>query len=185
MAFVNNISGTKRPNFLESEVGLVLKTREMPASLGVQDGNYKMVLPGMVFPSDDSKAEGIVFEAVDVTNGNMPGSVLVAGRVLSGGLNIASAAKTALSGKGVVFVDTPAVSRGYTVTYDKNDGTGDVPVDSNSYFDGAVAKVSTSYPLTKSGSKQTGWSTSKGGAAVYEVEMTGDVTLYPVWTTTG
>ena len=39
------------------------------------------------------------------------------------------------------------------------------------------------YTLTKAGNKQTGWSTSKGGAAVTEVEITGDVTLYPVWTT--
>lgn len=185
MSYVTNINGTKRPNFLESEIGLVLKTREIPASLGTQDGIYKTVAPGTVFPSNDNKAEGIVFETVDVTNGNMPGSVLVAGRVLADNLNIASAAKTALAGKGIVFVDAPEVTRGYTVTYDKNDGTGDVPVDANSYFDGSVAKVSTSYPLTKSNNTQTGWSTSKGGAAVTEVEMTGDVTLYPVWTTNG
>lgn len=185
MSFVTNISGAARPNFLESEVGLVLKTHEIPATLGVQDGIYKTVAPGTVFPSNDGKGEGIIFEAVDVTNGNMPGSVLVAGRVLADGLNIASAAKTALTGKGIIFVDAPAVTRGYTVTYDKNDGTGDVPVDSNSYFDGSVAKVSTSYPLTKSNNTQTGWSTSKGGAAVSEVEMTGDVTLYPVWTANG
>lgn len=185
MSFVTNISGTKRPNFLESEVGLVLKTREIPASLGVQDGNYKTVAPGTPFPSNDANAVGIVFESVDVTSGNMPGSVLVAGRVLAENLNLATAAKTALAGKGIVFVDTPAVTRGYTVTYDKNDGTGTPPVDGNSYFEGSVAKVSTEYPLTKSNNTQTGWSTSKGGAAVTEVEVTGDMTLYPVWTANG
>ena len=185
MSFVTNISGTKRPNFLESEVGLVLKTREIPASLGVQDGNYKTVAPGTPFPSNDANAVGIVFESVDVTSGNMPGSVLVAGRVLDENLNLATAAKTALAGKGIVFVDTPAVTRGYTVTYDKNDGTGTPPVDGNSYFEGSVAKVSTEYPLTKSGNTQTGWSTSKGGAAVTEVDVTGDMTLYPVWTSNG
>lgn len=185
MSFVTNITGTKRPNFLESEVGLVLKTRDIPASLGTQDGNYKTVAPGTVYPSNDAQAVGIVFEAVDVTNGGMPGSVLVAGRVLAEGLNIASAAKTALAGKGIVFVDTPAITRGYAVTYDKNDGSGTPPVDSNSYFEGSVAKVSTEYPLTKSNNTQTGWSTTKGGAAVTEVEMTGDVTLYPVWTSNG
>lgn len=185
MSFVTNITGTKRPNFLESEVGLVLKTREIPAALGTQDGIYKTVAPGTVYPSNDAQAVGIVFEAVDVTNGDMPGSVLVAGRVLAEGLNIATAAKTALSGKGIVFVDTPAITRGYTVTYDKNDGSGTPPVDGNSYFDGSVAKVSTEYPLTKSNNTQTGWSTTKGGAAVTEVEMTGDVTLYPVWTSNG
>lgn len=185
MSFVTNISGTKRPNFLESEVGLVLKTREIPASMGVQDGNYKIVAAGTPFPSNDGNAVGIVFEPVDVTSGNMLGSVLVAGRVLAENLNLATAAKTALAGKGIVFVDTPAVTRGYTLTYDKNDGTGTPPVDTNSYFDGSVAKVSTSYPLTKNNNTQTGWSTSKGGAAVSEVEMTGNVTLYPVWTSNG
>ena len=154
MSFVTNITGTKRPNFLESEVGLVLKTREIPASMGVQDGLYKTVAPGTPYPSNDANAVGIVFE-------------------------------TALAGKGIVFVDTPAVTRGYTVTYDKNDGTGTPPVDTNSYFEGSVAQVSTDYPLTKSNNTQTGWSTSKGGAAVTEVEITGDVTLYPVWTTNG
>ena len=185
MSFVTDISGTKRPNFLESEVGLVLKTREIPASMGVQDGLYKTVAPGTPYPSNDANAVGILFETVDVTSGNMPGSVLVAGRVLAENLNLATAAKTALAGKGIVFVDTPAVTRGYTVTYDKNDGAGTPPVDTNSYFEGSVAKVSTDYPLTKSNNTQTGWSTSKGGAAVSEVEMTGDMTLYPVWTSNG
>lgn len=185
MSYVTNINGTKRPNFLESGVGLVLKTREIPASLGVQDGIYKTVAPGTPYPSNDANAVGIVFESVDVTSGNMPGSVLVAGRVLAENLNLATAAKTALAGKGIIFVDTPAVTRGYTVTYDKNDGSGATPVDGNSYFEGSVAKVSTSYPLTKSNNTQTGWSTSKGGAAVSEVEMTGDITPYPVWTTNG
>ena len=161
MSFVTNTTCTKRPNFLESEVGLVLKTREIPASMGVQDGNYKIVAAGTPFPSNDGNAVGIVFEPVDVTSGNMPGSVLVAGRVLAENLNLQTAAKTALAGKGIVFVDTPAITRGY------------------------IAPVSTSYPLTKSGNKQTGWSTSKGGAAVTEVEITGNVTLYPVWTTNG
>lgn len=49
MSFVTNISGAARPNFLESEVGLVLKTHEIPATLGVQDGIYKTVAPGTVF----------------------------------------------------------------------------------------------------------------------------------------
>ena len=185
MSFVTNTTCTKRPNFLESEVGLVLKTREIPASMGVQDGIYKIVAPGTPYPSNDANAVGIVFETVDVTSGNMPGSVLIAGRVLAEKLNLQTAAKTALAGKGIVFVDTPAITRGYTVTYDKNDGSGTPPVDGNSYFEGSMAQVSTSYPLTKASNKQTGWSTSKGGAAVTEVEITGDVTPYPVWTTNG
>ena len=184
MSIVTNTAYTVKPNFLESEVGLVLKTREIPETLGVQDGKYKTVAAGTPFPSNDANAIGIVFENIDVTDGNMPGSVMVAGRVLADRLTLASAAKTALSGKGITFVDAPEVTRGYTVTYDKNDGTGTPPVDENSYFAGSIAKVSKEYPLTKSGNTQTGWSTTKGGVAVTEVEITGNITLYPVWTTT-
>ena len=53
----------------------------------------------------------------------------------------------------------------------------------NANTEGSYADVSTEYPLTKSGNTQTGWSTAKGGEAVSKVEMTGNVTLYPVWTT--
>ena len=125
MSIVVNTKAEVRPNFLESEVGLVLKTREIPASMGVQDGKYKIVKAGTPFPSDNSNAVGLVFEDIDVTDGNMPGSVMVAGRVLADRLSLASAAKTALSGKGFTFVDAPEITRGYTVTYDKNDGSGD------------------------------------------------------------
>lgn len=185
MSIVTNITGEARANFLDSEVGLVLKTREIPATLGVQDGKYKIVKAGTPFPSNDANAVGLVFEDIDVTDGNMPGAVMLAGRVLAQRLTLASEAKTALSGKGIVFADAPEVVRGFTVTYDKNDGTGTPPTDATAYAAGSYAKVSTSYPLTKSGNKQTGWSTSKGGAAVSEVEMTGNVTLYPAWTANG
>lgn len=184
MSIVTNVSYGNKPNFLESEVGLVLKTREIPATMGVQDGKFKNVAAGTPFPSNDANAIGLVFEAVDVTDGNMPGSVMVAGRVLADRITVASAAKTALANKGIVFVDAPEITRGFVVTYDKNDGTGTPPVDENVYFDGSTAKVSTDYPLTKSGNKQVGWSTSKGGDAVETVEMTGNITLYPVWQTT-
>lgn len=185
MSFVTNTPGTLRHNFLDSEVGLVLKTRQIPASLGVIDGTRKMVFAGTPFPSDDNQAIGILFEDVDVTSGDMPGSVMLAGRVLGDALNLSGTAKTALGKAGIVFVDTPAIERGYTVTYVKDDGAGTVPVDQNSYFEGTTAKVSTVYPLTKDGNTQIGWATSKGGNAVSEVEMTGDVTLYPVWKSNG
>ena len=184
MSIVTNFKGEVYPNFLASETCLYLVTEQIPASMGVQDGTRKIVKAGTPFPSNDAKATGIIFETVDVTNGDMMGSVMHGGKVLANRLSLASAAKTALSGKGFTFVDAPEITRGYTVTYDKNDGTGTPPVDENVYTEGSYADVSTEYPLTKSGNTQTGWSASKGGDAVSKVEMTGNVTLYPVWTTT-
>lgn len=111
MTFVTNTSGTVRPNFLDSEVGLVLKTYEIDQSKGVADGNRKIVAAGTPYPTDDASAVGIVFENVDVTDGNAPGSLLVAGRVLKDNLTIASATQTALEKLGIVFVTAPTIER--------------------------------------------------------------------------
>lgn len=183
MSHVRRINGTFRPNFLESEVGLVLKTYQISASLGTEDGfGNKIVAAGTVYPSNDGSAVGIVFENVDVTWGDHEGSIMLAGRVLKDRLDVQSAAETTLKSSGIVFVDAPEVTRGYTVTYEKDDGTGTPPVDHNEYSEGSYAPVSTEYPLTKVSNTQTGWATSSGGDAVTSVKMTADVKLYPVWT---
>ena len=185
MSHVYRVNGTFRPNFLESEVGLVLKTYQIPDTMGTEDeyGN-KIVSAGTVFPSNDGSAVGIVFDDVDVTQGDHEGSVMLAGRVLKDRLNVQSAAETPLKASGIVFVDAPEVTRGYTVTYDQDDGTGTPPVDPNEYSEGSYAPVSTEYPLTKASNTQTGWATSSGGPAVTSVKMDEDKTLYPVWTPT-
>lgn len=115
MSFIrheNGISGNAG-YFLESEVGVVRKTREISASGAVDVNGEKYVLAGTPYPSDDSSAEGIVYEDVNVTSGNMPGSVVVAGRVYLDRTTV-SGAKTTLEEKGFVFVDkAPAVERPY------------------------------------------------------------------------
>lgn len=115
MSHINLSKGTYRPNFLESEVGLVLKTHQITQSMGEDDGSgHKIVAAGTVFPSDDTSAVGIVFEDVDVTWGDHEGSVLVAGRVLGDRLSI-SGAKETLEGKGIVFCETPTITRNWAV----------------------------------------------------------------------
>lgn len=119
MSFISNESGqTYAPGwFLESEVGVVRKTRQISqtgASTAPNGGKY--VPMGTIYPSNDANAEGIVYEDVDVTTGDMPGSVVLAGRVYTDRLNgtVAAAAKTALASKGIVFIDSaPAVTRPY------------------------------------------------------------------------
>lgn len=186
MSHFYRVNGTFRPNFLDSEVGLVMKTYQIPSTMGVEDeyGN-KIVSAGTVFPSNDGSAVGIVFTDVDVTHGDHEGSVMLAGRVLKERLDVQSAAETPLKTSGIVFVDAPEVSRGYKVTYEKDDGTGTPPVDTNEYQDGSYAPVSTDYPLTKASNTQTGWALTSGGPAVTSVKMTKDEKLYPVWTANG
>ena len=94
-----------RPNFLESEVGLVLKTAQVDnANIEADEYGYKTVKGGTPYPANDSTAKGLIFEDVDL---------MVAGRVLENRLHtpLSSAAKTALTALGFVFVDEPVIMR--------------------------------------------------------------------------
>ena len=121
--------------------------------MGQTDGDRKTVFAGTVFPANTSAATGIVFQDVDVTDGDAIGAVMVAGRVISDRVNAASAAQTAL--KNIVFVGANATVRGYS---------------------------SKSYPLTKSSKSQIGWALSSGGNAIDTVTIAGaNVKVYPVF----
>ena len=158
MSILKTEIGTAIPNFLDSEVGLVTKTTQIPQSMGQADGDRKTVFAGTVFPANTSAATGIVFQDVDVTDGDAIGSVMVAGRVISDRVNAASAAQTAL--KNIVFVGANATM----------------------YADGEIVQLSKSYPLTKSSKSQIGWALSSGGNAVDTVTIAGaDVKVYPVF----
>ena len=74
----------------------------------------KYVKMGTIYPANTADAVGIVYEDVDVTTGNMPGSVVTAGTVYLDRLPVApaAAAKTALEGKGFKFIAAaPTVTR--------------------------------------------------------------------------
>jgi hypothetical protein len=81
----------------------------------LSDGT-KIVKMGTAYPANDATAEGIVYEDIDVTSGNMPGSVVTKGIVYEDRLadTLAEGAKTALESKGFTFVETaPTVTRPY------------------------------------------------------------------------
>ena len=81
MSFIQSgaARGCEAGAFLESEVGLVRKTRLIKAEKGTACGARKLVPAGSLYEDGDEK--GIVYEDVDVTSGDMPGSVVLAGRV--------------------------------------------------------------------------------------------------------
>lgn len=93
------------------------KTRQISASGATTAANGGKYVPmGTIYPSNDQYAEGIVYEDVDVTTGNMPGSVVLKGDVYLDRLpvEIDSNAQSALEAKGFVFIETsPAVTRPY------------------------------------------------------------------------
>lgn len=65
--------------FMESEVGMVRKTRTIKQDGAETVGAKKYVFGGTLY--DDGGVKGIVYEDIDVTSGDMPGSVVLAGRV--------------------------------------------------------------------------------------------------------
>lgn len=113
MSFNSNTNGRgfNAGYFLESEVGVVRKTGEIPATSGKAFGDRKIVPAGTVI-----ETKGIVYEDVDVTTGNMPGSLVVAGRVYKGLLPTEDQEKAAtlaetLTGLTIIDGTIPAVTR--------------------------------------------------------------------------
>lgn len=102
--------------FLANNEDCTRETRQI-AQAGATAGSNgsKYVKMGTVYPANDDTAEGIVYEDVDVTTGDMPGSVVTAGEVYEDRLPVALAeeAKTALTGKGFSFRTSPSVTRPY------------------------------------------------------------------------
>lgn len=118
MSFINlNDQGTVyAPGYFLAHEECVRETREIPqtGATTAADGS-KYVKMGTPFPANGATAIGLVYEDVDVTTGNMPGSVVTSGVVIESRLpvTLAEAAKTALEGKGFTFVTEPAVTRPY------------------------------------------------------------------------
>lgn len=102
--------------FLANNEDCTRETRQI-SQTGATTGENgaKYVRMGTVYPANDNTAEGIVYEDVDVSTGDMPGSVVTAGTVYDDRLPVAlaTAAKTALTGKGFTFKTSPAVTRPY------------------------------------------------------------------------
>lgn len=87
------------------------------ASVKTTDDGGKYVPAGTAYPTNDASAIGLLYEGVDVTDGDMPGSVITGkATVYEDRLSVAldSAAKTALEAKGFTFITSaPAVTRPY------------------------------------------------------------------------
>ena len=102
------------PGYFLAHEECVRKTQTISATGVTADAyGHKHVKAGTIWPSNDANAVGIVYEDVDVTAGDMPGSVVMSGVVYTGRLPVApaSAAKTALEGKGFAFLTEPTVTR--------------------------------------------------------------------------
>jgi len=106
--------------FLADNEDCTRLTREISAAhpqVITDERGGKHVPMGAFWPSNDSATvKGIVYEDVDVTTGNMPGSVVLRGTVYLDRLPAApeSGVQAALEALGFQFIDAaPAVTRPY------------------------------------------------------------------------
>lgn len=119
MSFINNSTGSGyQPGYFLASADCQRETKQINQNhANVKNvGTAKYVPGGSVWPSNDTNAEGIIYEDVEVTTGDMPGSVVTSGLVYKDRLAVSlnSAAKTKLEGKGFKFIDaTPSVTRPY------------------------------------------------------------------------
>lgn len=115
MSFISGKNGiVYAPGWFLDHEECVRKTREIPQSMATTTAEgTKYVKMGTPYPSNDNKCVGIVYEDVDVTEGNAPGSVVLKGVVIEDRLPVEldSDAKTALIGLGFTFVEEATVTR--------------------------------------------------------------------------
>ena len=118
MSFIKNATTGKTyaPGyFLKDDENCVRETRQIAASGGTTEGGGKVVKMGTFYPANNSSTvEGILYEDVDVTLGDMPGSVVTSGTVYLDKLPVApeSGVQSALEGKGFKFIEhSPEVIR--------------------------------------------------------------------------
>lgn len=117
MSFIGAVEQGKvyAPGWFLAHEECVRETREIAQSGATTAANGgKYVKMGTIYPSNDANAVGLVYEDVDVTTGNMPGSVVTGGVVYEDRLPVAleTAAKNALIAKGFTFISSsPSVTR--------------------------------------------------------------------------
>ena len=115
MSYIRTKAASTTANFLASAVGLIRKSCTVSAA-GVTADEYgnKFVPAGTIWPANDATAVGILFDDVDVTDGDHAGSIIVAGRILQDRLPVAPDEKTALSlltASGITFATSDETTR--------------------------------------------------------------------------
>lgn len=110
MAHIRTYTTTATPAFLASAEGLVRQTVQV-SQTGVEadEYGYKIVKAGTIYPTNDVSAKGILFEDVDVTDGDHEGSLVVAGWIYSDRLPAAS--EEAVFLPGITFETSPTTTR--------------------------------------------------------------------------
>lgn len=117
MSFIQNKTNIGyKPGYFLAHEECVRETVEVAADhaqVVTREDGAKYVPAGAIIPSNDGNAKGILYEDVDVSTGNMPGSLVTKGIIYEGRLPAAiqSAAKTAMAG--IEYRTEPTITRPY------------------------------------------------------------------------
>ena len=110
MSIITTITSTPDIPWLASERSLrcVSYTAEDDNDQIVTENGRKIIKSGTVYPANGATAVGIVFQDVDVTDGDAPMSLMISGHVWESRLNTGLSgldddAKAALAANGIFF----------------------------------------------------------------------------------
>lgn len=110
MSIITTFTSTPDIPWLASErsLRLVSYTAEDDNDQIVTENGRKIIKSGTVYPANGATAVGIVFEDVDVTDGDAPMSLMISGHVWESRLNTGLSgldddAKAALAANGIFF----------------------------------------------------------------------------------
>lgn len=110
MSIITTITSTPDIPWLASErsLRLVSYTAEDDNDQIVTENGRKIIKSGTVYPANGATAVGIVFQDVDVTDGDAPMSLMISGHVWESRLNTGVSgldddAKEALAANGIFF----------------------------------------------------------------------------------
>lgn len=102
-----------RPNFLASEVGLRTVTHTFlgTSSGTVTENGRKILKAGTIYPTNNANAVGIVFQDVDLTDGDSVEALMVGGVYLADKLSavVSAEAKAVFVAKGLFEQASPSV----------------------------------------------------------------------------
>ena len=117
MSLIGNSNGkTYAPGLFLAHEECVRETKEIPQSLATTEGETKYVKMGTPYPSNDGNIEGLVYEDVDVTAGNAPGSVVTGKAVILSSIlpvGLTSTAKAKLENLDFIIKKMSSVTRPY------------------------------------------------------------------------
>lgn len=170
MSFIGTVENGKvyAPGYFLAHEECVRETRQFAqnsALVVTADNGGKYVPMGTAYPTNDGNAIGITYEDVDVTSGNMPGSVVTKGVVIEGRLAVTGADYDSVTLKNLVSPKAQGWQErsGSSPNYTYADSTDTAVNTSKTYYLPDTDHTAVSDYAAVLNPKAEGWYESDGG----------------------